>query len=177
MSLGQTIEQRIDALLLGTYTPSATHSMESGRFSRMDDSVPDVLSMPDYKKERCFNVNLQGGKPMIPTNPINPTNLFVFELTVDIGYLVTNSGDDSTEGTNPLNGAATNTAVITRMTTDNIDIQRVLTWYENFAGLTPDVCNIKFTGSNRAITATSAKLTLSFDLICDVSSIVSYAAI
>lgn len=141
MSLTSTIKTRFQNLILGDYAPNASFSISTGRFRLYDRDAGQIENGYDSTTERRFQVICEGITPIVPVNHIDGYILYDMDVIVKVSYFYTHLGDDLTEGTDEVNGTGYYDDVIDRINTDFHDIQRVLTYYGNYGGLTPEVFN------------------------------------
>lgn len=142
MSLTSTIKNRMENLITGEYAPVSRFSISTGRFRLYDRDAGQISDGYDSTAERKFQVSCQNIMPIIPVNHIDGYALYEFDLTVKVSYFYTHLGDDMTEGTDEINGTGYYDDVLDRANTDFHDIQRVLTYYQNYGSLSPEVFNI-----------------------------------
>jgi hypothetical protein len=142
MSLTLTIRQRLENLLSGAYAPYATYSFSTGRFYKHDRDLGPIEKHYDSSVERKFEVDLGPAFPLIQINPLDGFGLYEMEVKIKIGYMLTHSGDDQPEGSTEQAGTGYLDDIKSRANTDMHDIIRVLTWYQNYGGLSPDVFGI-----------------------------------
>lgn len=164
MSLTSTIKSRFQNLILGDYAPNATFSIASGRFHLHDRDLGTIEENYDSTTERRFQVHFDSITPTVPINHLDGFVLYEAECVVKVGYLYTQSGDDLPEGSSDQLGTGYLDAIKDRAMTDYHDIQRTLTWYENYGGLSPSVYSVileRFTLSqegNKVIAAIQFKV-------------------
>lgn len=141
MSLTSTIKTRYQNLILGDYAPNASFSMATGRFRLFDRDAGEVEQGYDSTSERKFQVSFESIAPINPINHPDGFALYEADVLVKVSYYYTHLGDDLTEGSEEVNGTGYYDDIMDRIMTDFHDISRVLTWYGNYGGLTPEVFN------------------------------------
>lgn len=178
MSVIKPIRTRFEQLLTGDYSINPTYSITSGRFHVLPSHIPDVLKAPEQTKERVCNIFVSAPRPLLPLNMCDTLHLYTAKMTVDIAYVLTNRGNDETEDETDTGGERTSDAVNARMGTDAVDIIRAFSWQDNFAGIDPTVCNCSI-GQNsivEQINDKDARLSITFDLLIEISTTTVYAA-
>lgn len=139
MSLTSTIKSRFENLILGSYAPNASFSISTGRFKLHDRDLGTIEQNYDSTSERRFQVHFDSIATTVPENHLDGFVLYEADCVVKVGYYYTQSGDDLPEGSTDQSGTGYLDAIKDRAMTDYHDIQRTLTWYENYGGLTPSV--------------------------------------
>jgi hypothetical protein len=141
VSYGSAIRQRIEALILGT--AGTTHVMEAGRFHLEAPDAPGFDAHPLHSAERAVRVGVRPGTNIRLCNPFDGFVLRRHRVLVRVSYALTHAGGDLAETVTEQSGPATLEAVEDRATTDAHDIERVLVWPENRAGVSPTVYAIQ----------------------------------
>jgi hypothetical protein len=140
VSYGAPLRQRIEALVAGEY--GNTRTITSGRFHRKAPDARTLEQHPHSACERAFEVIIGRRKPIAPVNPLHSTAIYEHPLTIRVAYALTDAGGDLAETLVEQDGPGTIEAARDRADTDAHDIAAVVCWYENYAGLTPDVFDI-----------------------------------
>lgn len=143
MSATSVIRSRVQNLLTGDYAPIASFSIETGRFRLWDRDLGQIEKNYDSTSERRFQVVVQNLEPIVPINHLDGFALYNAELVVKVAYFYTHLGDDMPEGTAELSGTGYYDEILDRANTDYHDIQRVLTYYQNYGSLTTEVFSIE----------------------------------
>lgn len=135
----------IEALLLGT--AGTTRTMDAGRFHLAAPDGATIEEHPSNAAERTIRVIL--GMPVAKDgwNGLDGSVLNEQTMTVQVRYLLTNAGGDMSEGLTEQSGPATIDVIRDRAATDAHAIQRVLNWYENYAGTDPRIISITLDGA------------------------------
>lgn len=143
MSLIREIQERLQALILGN-AGEAPFTIEQGRFRLLESETGSVEEGYESSSERTFEVEFDPGYPLEgPVNNLDGWYVQVIPFRVKVSYQLTNAGEVDSEGNTPQQGSGTVKDIKARAVTDIHDIVRVLTWYSNHSGLTPNVFSIQ----------------------------------
>jgi hypothetical protein len=175
MSYGSALRQRFEGLLLGT--AGTTRTMTAGRFHLEAPDAATALDQPSHSAERAVRVTLDPGDDLDPVNPLDNQVYRTHRLVVRVGYLLTNAGGDLAEVVGEQSGAATVDAIRDRALADQHAIEAVFTWYENRAGVDPDILNVTRLPGAALAREADDRLTLTLPFAVDVLATVpgSYA--
>lgn len=133
------LRARLADLLTGA--AGTTKVMPAGRFvaaptgRHVDDTNVDAA-------DRRFDIVIGPGRPITPLNGYDPTVLKEHVVTIRVGYLKTNAGDDNPESATPEGGSGVVEDIQDRAAADEADIVEVLCWHENYADLSPDCFDV-----------------------------------
>lgn len=139
--------QRIEALILGTYGDSP-YVLESDpqRFKILPDDQQSLEKLSQAVLERTVELVIDPQVEFDRFNQLDGYGIFEHQLTVRVGYQLTDMGDRDSEALDPQNGAGSIRAIRARATTDAHDIINVLTWYGNHDGCDPHIIDISPNG-------------------------------
>lgn len=159
MSYLRTIQERLEALILGD-SGEAPFTIEQGRFRLLGAETASLEEGYASTSERTIEVEVDPGYPLEGTvNNCDGWFVQVHPFRVKVSYQFTNSGEGDSEGVDPQQGSGTMRDIRSRVVTDIHDICRVLSWYANHAGLTPNVFYIE-RGDRATVSKQGEKVTV-----------------
>lgn len=126
----KTIRQQVEGLVLGSRGTTVT--LEAGRFKTCpQDRTPETTHADSC--ERRFRVVFEGFEELEPWNSLNVHVFHKVRFSVVLGYQYTKAGlFEETEGFEETAGNGDHDSVQERAFTDAHDINRTLTYHENF---------------------------------------------